>query len=116
MLQPWYDGFNGQIVRIGPHSFKLRGFAEYFEPEKKVAGCELRGVGQWGLWFRGVGFRGFGFGLWLRAQDSLSTSSCAGETVQMASSSSDLLSPAQGAPGLATPKLNPKPETLNPKH
>ena len=34
-LQPWYHGFGGQIVRIGPHTFKLRGFAEYFEPERK---------------------------------------------------------------------------------
>ena len=37
VLQPWYDGFNGQVVRIGPHSFKLRGFAEYFEPVRKGA-------------------------------------------------------------------------------
>ena len=34
-LQPWYDGFGGQVARLGPHTYKLRGFAEYFEPARK---------------------------------------------------------------------------------
>eukprot|EP00960_Hanusia_phi_P074027 768137-Hanusia_phi.AAC.13 len=53
VLVPWYDGFEGEVtekcscperhllfakvVRTGPHSFKLRGKAEYFEPLKKGA-------------------------------------------------------------------------------
>jgi hypothetical protein len=35
-LVPWYDGYHGETVRKGPHSYKLRGMAEYFEPEKKT--------------------------------------------------------------------------------
>ncbi|EKX44879.1 hypothetical protein GUITHDRAFT_139486 [Guillardia theta CCMP2712] len=37
VLVPWYDGFDGEIFRTGPHSYKLRGKAEYFEPLKKGA-------------------------------------------------------------------------------
>lgn len=34
-MVPWYDGFAGEVDRIGPHTFRLRGKAEYFEPDKK---------------------------------------------------------------------------------
>jgi hypothetical protein len=34
-MVPWYDGFEGDVDRVGPHSFRLRGKAEFFEPDKK---------------------------------------------------------------------------------